>query len=566
MEFNLADLFESAADAFGEREYLVAENKRRTYAEMEQRANRLAHHLAESGVKAGDHVGIYAYNSVEWVETLWATFKIRATWININYRYVQDELAYLFSNADLVALVHQREFTPRVRAVRDKLALLAHTVVIDDDSEADLDHYEHTGYEEAMASGHPERDFGPRSPDDRYILFTGGTTGMPKGVVWRHEDVFFALGGGIDALTLDRVTRPEDMVAKGLAAGYQLTTFPIAPLMHGASQWAVMGASFIGNRVLLLAKFDAATVWSIIETEKVNAMMITGDAMARPLIEELGRPDRHYDTSSFFSLNSSAAIFSPSVKDEFFARFPNLIMTDAVGSSETGNNGLAMVSAGHTAMKGGPTVVAGADTVVLDDEYRPMKPGTGVMGRLARTGNIPLCYYKDPAKSAETFVSAHGARYSLPGDFALLEADGTITLVGRGSASINSGGEKIFPEEVEAAVKSHPDVYDSVVVGIPDDRWGQKVVVVVEPRPGCTVDLESVQAHCRTRIASYKIPRQITVVSAMQRSPSGKADYPWAKSMAMRGATNSQPDDPTPHPRDPNQPLTTGGSHAHPHL
>lgn len=552
MEFNLADLFENAADAFGEREYLVAENRRRTYAEMEQRANRLAHHLLDHGVKAGDHVGIYAYNSVEWIETLWAVFKIRATWININYRYVKDELAYLFSNADLVALVHQREFTPRVRAVRDRLVLLAHTVVIDDDSGADLDGYEHTAYEEAMASGGAQRDFEPRSPDDRYILFTGGTTGMPKGVVWRHEDVFFALGGGIDALTLTRVTAPEDMVAKGLAAGSQLTTFPIAPLMHGASQWAVMGASFVGNRVLLVAKFDAAKVWSMVEAERANAMMITGDAMGRPLIEELARTDRSYDTSSFFSLNSSAAIFSPTVKEEFFARFPHLIMTDAIGSSETGNNGLAMVSAGRTAMKGGPTVAPGADTVVLDDDFRPIPPGTGKMGRLARAGNIPLCYYKDPTKSAETFVSVHGKRYSLPGDFALVESDGTITLVGRGSVSINSGGEKIFPEEVEAAIKSHPDVYDAVVVGVPDERWGQRVVMVVQPRSGRTVDLESVQAHCRTRIAGYKIPRQLTVVAEVQRSPSGKADYPWAKGIAMQDASND--------------PITSGGIHAHPHL
>jgi acyl-CoA synthetase (AMP-forming)/AMP-acid ligase II len=536
MEFNLADLFEGAVDAFGERDYLLAEGTRRTYAEMDERANRLAHHLSAHGVEAGDHVGIYAYNSVEWVEALWAVFKLRAIWVNINYRYVDDELRYLFDNADLKALVYQREFTPRVAAVRDQLPQLRHSLVIEDDSGADAAGVGSVDYEEALASAPPERDFAPRSGKDLYLLYTGGTTGMPKGVVWRHEDVFFALGGGIDPRTNQRVLRPEEMVEKGRDAG-PVTSLPIAPLMHGATQWAVMGGSFVGNRVILVSRFDPHDVWQLIEKEQVNLLMVTGDAMARPLVETLEAPGASYDVSSLLAVVSTAAIFSPTVKDAFFRRLPNLVITDAIGASETGSNGLVLVQPDHTAMKGGPTVQPIAGSVVLDDDLQPVVPGSGVVGKLARMGDIPIGYYKDPEKTAATFIEADGVRYAIPGDFATVEADGTITLLGRGSQSINSGGEKIFPEEVEAAVKSHPDIYDAVVVGVPDERWGQRVAAVVQPRPGAEVSLDPIQTHCRTLLAGYKVPRQLHVVETIQRSPSGKPDYPWA----LLAATSDQP-------------------------
>jgi acyl-CoA synthetase (AMP-forming)/AMP-acid ligase II len=541
MEFNLADLFENAADAFGDRDYLVADGVTRTYAEMEARANRLAHHLAAQGIGPGDHVGIYAYNSAEWVETLWAVFKLRAVWININYRYVEDELAYLFGNADLKALVFAREFAPRVRNVIDNLPLLQHSIVIDDGSGTDLEGLDAVPFEDAMASGSPERDFGPRSPDDHYILYTGGTTGMPKGVVWRHEDVFMALGGGIDPYTSEKVTAPEAMVEKGRAAGGQLTFFPIAPLMHGATQWGVMGQSFTGNKVVLMAKFDPAEVWRTIAAESVNLMMITGDAMGRPLIEELESHPENFDPSSLIAVTSSAAIFSASVKDKFFEFLPDLVITDAIGSSESGNNGMAVITKGNTKMAGGPTVSVIKGAFVLDEELRPLEPGCGVMGKVARSGNIPVGYYNDPVKTAETFVTGpDGTRYAMPGDFAYLEADSTITLLGRGSVSINSGGEKIFPEEVEGAVKSHPDVFDAVVVGVPDDRWGQRVAAVVQLREDVTADLGDIQEHCRTKIAGYKVPRQLNVVTSMQRSPSGKADYRWATSVATGEVESTQ--------------------------
>jgi acyl-CoA synthetase (AMP-forming)/AMP-acid ligase II len=534
MEFNLADLFEAAVDAFGEREYLVANGERRTYAQMEERANRLAHHLAAQGVGPGDHVGIYAYNSVEWVETAWAVFKLRAVWININYRYVEDELRYLFDNADLKALVFQREFAGNLARLVGDLPSLEHLVVIEDgtglaDPVAGTAHYE-----EALAARSPVRDFEPRSPDDLYILYTGGTTGMPKGVVWRHEDVFYALGGGVDPLTNTRVEKPEAMVEKGRAGG--ITHLAIAPLMHGATQWCVMGQSFVGSKTVLLAKFDPHAVWKLVEDEGVNSLMVTGDAMAKPLIEALGEPGADYDLSSLVAVVSSAALFSAPVKDEFFRRFPTLFITDAVGSSESGNNGMTIVGAGQTAMKSGPTVHILGETVVLDESLQRVAPGSGVIGKIARSGDIPIGYYNDPVKTAEVFLMVDGVRHVMPGDFATVEEDGSVTLLGRGSVVINSGGEKIFPEEVESAVRSHPDVMDAIVVGAPDERWGQTVAAIIQPRTGRSPDLASLQEHCRPFIAGYKVPRRVYTVAEIQRSPSGKPDYRWADGIVIGSA------------------------------
>jgi acyl-CoA synthetase (AMP-forming)/AMP-acid ligase II len=536
VEANLADLFELAADTFADREYLVSAGERRTYAEMDRRANQLAHHLRARGVKAGDHVGIYAYNSVEWVESLWAIFKLRAVWININYRYVADELRHIFSNADLVGLIHAREFSPRVAEVADALDGLRFSLVIDDGSGEPDVRSDAEDYEPALAAQSSQRDFEPRSGNDIYILYTGGTTGLPKGVVWRHEDVFYALGGGINAMTNVKVEDPGD-ITRNAAANAATTFLPCAPLMHGASQWGVMSQSFQGNRVILLAKFDARTVWDLLAEEKVSVLFITGDAMGRPLVEALDEPGATYDTSSLVAITSTAAVFSPSVKEDFFRHFPNLVMTDSIGSSETGANGVSFVTAGHTAMQGGPTVTSLRDTVVLDDDLKPVAPGSGVVGKVARSGNVPIGYYNDPVKTAATFVTVDGVRYAIPGDFATVEADGTVTLLGRGSVSINSGGEKIYPEEVEAALKSHPSVYDATVVGTPDERWGQRVSALIQFRPGQSASLADLQTFCRTKIAGYKVPRQLHVVDEVVRSPSGKPDYQWA----LRTATSSPP-------------------------
>jgi 3-oxocholest-4-en-26-oate---CoA ligase len=538
MTFNLADLFEAAVDAFGDREYLVAAGKRRTFAEMEARANRLAHFLADRGVGPGDHVGIYSLNGVEWVETAWAVFKLRAVWININYRYVKDELRYLFTNADLVALVHQAEYGPRVAELLPELPDLRLLVGIDDESGEPLAAGT-VPFEEAVAAGHPDRDFAPRSNDDHYILYTGGTTGMPKGVVWRHEDVFYALGGGVDPHTNTRVQRPEEMVEKGMAG--QVTLLPIAPLMHGATQWSVMGQSFVGNRTILVPRFDPHDVWKLVESERANSVMITGDAMGKPLVEALDDPGASYDLSSLMAITSSAALFSAPVKDEFFRHLPNIIIVDAIGSSESGNNGMVTMGKDNTAMKSGPTVSVLGNTVVFDDDLTLVAPGSGVIGKIARSGDIPIGYYNDPVKTAEVFVNVDGVRYVMPGDFATVEEDGSITLLGRGSVSINSGGEKIFPEEVESAVRSHPEVFDAIVVGAPDDRWGQRVAAIIQPRADKHPSLEDIQSHCRGSIAGYKVPRQLHVVETIVRSPSGKPDYRWASEIVAEVPDETDP-------------------------
>ncbi len=516
--FNLADLFEQAVDEWSDRIYVIDERQQRTFAEIDARANRLAHHLTASGIGPGDHVGIYALNRVEWVETLWAVFKIRAVWININYRYVEDELAYLFNDAGLKFLVVEPEFVERARTVSPQLPML----IIGPEFEA------------ALAVQSDAREFAQRSEDDRYVLFTGGTTGMPKGVVWRHGDVVMALGGGIDIRTGEKVARPEDFVVKG-RNGFPLTAHPIAPLMHGATQWSVMGQSFIGNGSVLCARFDAHEVWRTIERHKVNLLMITGDAMARPLLDVLDEPGVNYDLSSLFAISSSAVLFSQTSKDRFLDRLPNLVLTDAIGSSEAGASGITMVSRGAL-MKGGPTVAAARDAAVLDDDLRPVAAGSGIIGRLARSGNIPIGYLNDPVKTAATFVTAaDGVRYAIPGDFACIEEDGSITLLGRGSVCINTGGEKVFPEEVENALLACPGVLDAVVVGVPDDRWGERIAAVVRPVPDAELTLAMIQAHCRTLMAGYKVPRQLTLVAEVERSPAGKSDYRWAKRVASGG-------------------------------
>ncbi len=544
MAFNIADLFEHTVDSVADREVLVVGDERRSYGQLEGRANQLGHHLMAQGIGAGDHIGVYGSNSIGWIEAALAAYKVRAVPVNVNYRYVAEELRYLFDNADLKAVVYDRELAPRLLAVRDALPLLQHLIHIEDGSEADVDDIltklGSVPFEEAMASGSAERSFPERSPDDRYVLYTGGTTGMPKGVVWRQEDVFFALGGGIDAYTNERVADEWTLAEKAKAVEAPLRSLNLPPLMHGAAQWGFLRFAFEGNLVVMLRRFDPHDVWRTVEREGINSLSITGDAMARPMIEaleELGGPDS-IDLSSLFVLASTAAIFSPTVKDRYLEVFPDLVIVDAIGSSETGANGMRVVGKGDTQNKGGgPTVQAARDAVVLDEDLNELPAGSGKAGRLARRGNVPVAYYKDPEKSAATFlVGPSGDRYAVAGDMAILEADGTITLLGRGSQCINSGGEKIFPEEVESALKAHPGVFDAIVVGVPDDRWGQRVAAVVQARDGATPTLDDLAAHCRGYVAGYKVPRELHLVAEVLRSPSGKPDYPWAAKVA-RGET-----------------------------
>ena len=539
-EVNIANLFERAVDTVPDRLALVCAHRRLTYRELDDEANRLANHLLDNGIGEGEHIGIYGQNSAEWMVAMVAAFKMRAVPININFRYVTDELVYLFDNADLVALIHDREYTDRIVAIRDQVPGLRHFVVIDRDPSSPPagadDPLASTPWAEAIAGGSAERPDLARSDDDHYVIYTGGTTGMPKGVVWRHEDVFYGLGGGVDAYTNERITHGHQLAEKAAATEAPMVTLNIPPLMHGAAQWGALRFFFEGNTVVFVPRFDPEDVWSTVEREKVTTMVITGDAMARPLVECLADNPGRWDLSSLFVVSSSAVVFSPTLKDQMLDLIDDIIIVDAIGSSEGGMNGMVIQSKGQTATHGGggPTVTAGRDATVVDEHLVPLEPGTGEVGRLARTGNIPIGYYKDPVKTAETFVTGpDGTPYVIAGDMALLEADGTITLLGRGSVCINSGGEKIYPEEVEGVLKSHPTVYDTLVVGVPDDRWGQTVCAVVEARqPGPPPTLEALAEHCRQHLAGYKVPRQMVLVPSIQRSPSGKPDYPWAATTA----------------------------------
>ncbi len=541
MSYNVADMFEYAVDAVPDKVAVVQDDRRLTYAELEERVNRLAHHLADAGLEPGDHLGIYGKNSIEWIEAMLAAFKIRVVPVNINFRYVEDELRYLFDNADLRCVVYTEEYGPRIAAVLDDCPELDHLVMIPDGSGADQSGLDTVSFDEALASGSPARDFRERSHDDIWIIYTGGTTGMPKGVMWRQEDIFFSLAGGIDPFTRERVPDEYHHSRRAAENPGQLVFLVAPPLMHGAAQVGAMMFLMQGERLVIHSRFDGEAVWRSIDEEGVNSVLITGDAMGRPIIEALDALDdagEELDLTPLLSLSSSAAVFSPTVKQRYIDRFPNLVITDSIGATESGMNGIVTVGEGNVAMKGGgPTVTPGKDSVVLDDDLNPVEPGSGVIGMIARTGNIPLGYYKDDEKTAETFVvAADGARYSIPGDFATVEADGTLTLLGRGSVSINSGGEKIFPEEVEQALKDHPDVFDALVVGVPDDRWGQTVAAVVQAREGREPTLDDLAEHCHSHIARYKVPRQLTLVDEIVRSPAGKPDYPWAKEVALESA------------------------------
>ncbi len=521
MALNIADLFEHAADAFPDRIAIACEDRAATFAELERRANQLAHHLAGQGFGPGDHIGLYSRNSIEAVETILAAYKLRAVVVNVNYRYVENELRYLFDNADLVALVHERRFSPRVDAVLPDAPLLRHRLVVEDGTDTETTS---TPYEDALAGLPTERDFGERSPDDVYILFTGGTTGHPKGVMWRHEDVWRVLGGGIDFYTGEPLPDEWTQSQRGKDSP-GMTRLACAPLIHGAAQWAALPALFGGDTVVLLPKFDPHDVWRAIERHRVKVVTIVGDAMARPLIEAFH--EGSYDASSLVAVSSHAALFSASVKEQYLEALPNVVITDAIGASESGFTGIGIVMKGAPQSTGGPRVNSGPNTIVIDEDNRPVERGR--IGRIARGGHVPLGYYKDPAKSETIFVEVDGARYVVPGDFARLEDDGTITLLGRGNMCVNTGGEKVFPEEVEEALKSHPDVFDALVVGVPDDRLGQRVAALVQPREGHTVDFAGLDSHVRERLAGYKAPRSLWLVEQVGRLPSAKADYRWAK-------------------------------------
>ncbi|MDP9182831.1 MAG: acyl-CoA synthetase [Actinomycetota bacterium] len=530
MQFNMADMFEDVVDHVPDREALYAEGRRLTFRQLDERANRLAHHFQAQGIEPGDHVGCHMMNGTEYLETMLALFKIRAVPINVNFRYVEEELRYLYNDADLVGVVYDTEFADRVTTVLPKSPKVRTLVHVGPEEGCSLPEGS-VEFEAALATQSAGRDgFPERSPDDLFIIYTGGTTGMPKGVMWRHEDLFFAgMGGGYPAG--EPLEKPSDAGPRALA-NTPMVSFPSPPLMHGAAELGSFINFFGGGKVCLVRRYTGDAALAMVEQEKCNTLTIVGDAMAVPLIEALDK--RSYDLSSLFALASAGALLSQSTRDELVRRIPQLYINDSFGSSETGYNG--SIKPGTDASQGLKFQV-NPRTAVFDDDDKPVVPGSGVVGRVAQKGHIPLGYYNDPEKTAKTFREIDGVRWVFPGDMAMIEQDGTMHFLGRGSICINSGGEKIYPEEVESALKSHPALVDAVVAGIPDERWGQRVAAVLQVHEGESAPTQQdIEDHLATLIARYKMPKFVHTVDTIVRSPAGKADYQWATKVLSEAA------------------------------
>ncbi|HVU71356.1 MAG TPA: AMP-binding protein [Mycobacteriales bacterium] len=523
---NLADLFEVVAGAAPDRLAIVCGDSRSTYGDLDRRANRVAHALTAAGVGTGDVVGIHARNRIEWIESMIGALKLRATPINVNFRYVAAELAHVYASAGLRALVVEREYAAvAAAAARDVPSLTAFLVLEDGSDAAVPDGF--APFEPALAVVDDVNDFAPRSPDDPFVLFTGGTTGLPKGVVWRSEDIFRAAmeHGGPEA----RLRDPAQLVER--AANPPLVMGLLAPLMHGAAQWSLwISLTTAGTYVLWHGRtFDAPEIWRLLARERVQMVGLVGDAMARPLADALPHMT-DCDLSALVGIASGGAALSPAVREALVAAKPGLVIIDGYGASETGYHG---TGTGAVDGETGPLFHVGGDTAVLDDDLKPVVPGSEQVGKVARTGHIPLRYLGDPDKTAEVFrTDASGTRWVVPGDLATVGADGQIHLLGRGSTVINTGGEKVYPSEVEGAVKHHPAVLDVLVVGVPDARFGARVAAVVALRDRQSATDAELDAVTRENVAGYKVPRLWVRVPEVRRTPAGKPDYRWAAAQA----------------------------------
>jgi 3-oxocholest-4-en-26-oate---CoA ligase len=535
VNWNFGTVFESVADAIPDSPALVQDERRRTWREFDERAARLAAAFRALGLGPDSKVAFYLYNCNEYLEALLATFKLRAVPANVNYRYTADELAYLLENSDAEVVVFHGSLGDRVDAVRDSKLKVRAAVQVDDGSPL-VDGA--LRYEDLIAAHEPMERI-ERSGDDLVFLYTGGTTGMPKAVIWRHEDLFGALAPL--AYSFFGLDMPEDSTEAGSRAlkvhesGLVPVHLPASPLMHGTGQFSTLQALVLGGTIVTLESrhFDPHELWRVVQRERVTQIAIVGDAFAKPMLRALDEADARgepYDLSSLVLVISSGVMWSESVKRELIERHP-VIAYDSLGSSE----GVGFANAITTTDSKGETAKfsVGPNTKVFTDDGHEVKAGSGEVGYLAVGGNIPLGYFKDPKKTAETFREVDGRRYSIPGDYATVEEDGTITLLGRGSVSINSGGEKIFPEEVEEAVKQHPSVADAVVVGVPDERFGEAVAAVVALAPGRSADEDEIsEAVERSGLARFKRPRHVVVVDTVPRGPNGKADYAWARETA----------------------------------
>lgn len=542
MLFTVPAVAEAVAAAIPDRALIIQGDRRYTYRQILDRSNRLAAYLHSRGLGAHterdalaghevgqDLLGVYAYNGPEYVESMLGSFRARVAPFNVNYRYVKNELQYLLADSGATALVYHAVFAPRVAEILPELPALRVLIQIADDSGNEL-LYGAVDYETIVGKDRPPPLAQP-CPDDLYVLYTGGTTGMPKGVLWRQHDIFMTAFGGRNMMTGDRAESVDEIVGRAAEnPGTKLMILP--PLIHGAAQWAAMSAVTTGQTVVfprVVDRFDADDVVRTIEREQVLVVTVVGDAMARPLVDAIRSGIA--DVSTLSVVANGGAQLTPYVKQQLVDAKPNLIVVDGVGSSETGAQ-MSHLSAPGAVSTG--TFNAGPDTCVVTEDFTAvLAPGHAGLGWLAQRGFVPLGYKGDAKKTAATFPVVDGVRYAVPGDRARHLEDGTIELLGRDSVTINSGGEKIFAEEVESAIASHPAVRDVVVAGRPSERWGQEVVAIVALAEDAEADAEELIRHAETSIARYKLPKAVVFRPTIERSPAGKADYRWAREQAV---------------------------------
>lgn len=541
--FNLSSVFGTVARTVGEQTFLVWRDRRFSYAQFDHRVDGFAHFLVSVGLgchterdslggheSGQDHLGIYLRNGNEYLESMIGSYRARVAPFNVSYRYVEEELVYLLNDSKARALVYNAEFAPRVAAIRERVPHLEVLIQVADASGNDLLPGA-VDYESALSTPAPAGGLPEPSGDDLYILYTGGTTGMPKGVLWRQHDIFLSSMGGRPFGSAQALASYEELAEKARAGAGAMSMVMIPPFMHGAAQWAAYNAITMGGRLVIpddVERLRPAEVLRLAERERVLSIPMVGDAVARPLVEEIEKGD--YDLSGLLTISNGGAPLSPTVRERILAALPHVMLLDAVGASESGAQ-LSMFSTAGEA-KTAAVFDAQSDTAVVAEDFsRVLTPGEGG-GWLARRDLIPLGYLGDPEKTARTFPTIDGVRWSVPGDRANVLEDGKVQLLGRDSVTINSGGEKIFVEEVERAIAAHPAVYDVVVVGRPSERWGSEVVAVVQLAEGASADDAELAEVCGQYVARYKVPKAFIRHQKIVRSPAGKADYRWAKAVA----------------------------------
>ena len=529
--WNYAELWETIAEQIPDAPAQIQGSRSIAWGEWDRRANGVAHTLLAADLAEQDKVAQYLHNCPEYLESMYAAWKAGLVPVNTNSRYTDDELVYLWDNADAVAVVFHGAFTEHVERVRDRVPRVRLWLWVDDGSGPCPPWA--MPYEEAAAA-HPGRVEAPwgRSGDHLYMLYTGGTTGMPKGVMWRVDDhIRNVIAMGVNpryredpvdyGVTRDHVTRPG------------LVGLPACPLMHGTGCMTQLIVLSGGGCVVTLENphLDIAELFDTIEANRVNTIAIVGDAFAKPMLRALDAEPERWDLSSLIVIASSGVMFSESSKAGLIRHLPQVMIVDAFSSSEAIGMGQSVTAAGVDA--GTAKFSLGANTKVFTDDHREVVPGSGEIGKVAVGGYQPIGYYKDPDKTAATFLTVDGKRYSVPGDFATVEADGSITLLGRGSVCINTGGEKVFPEEVEEVLKLHPTVADAVVVGVPDDRFGEAITAVVQLEPDAVLDHDDLVHAVKEKLAGYKAPKSVVAIDTIGRAPNGKVDYKRLRQYAM---------------------------------